>query len=74
MLIGSPTASAYDLDGAAGVAINDLSAWLSDFGSGNAYGRADYDCSGSVAINDLSSWLTLFGAGASLESCVTACP
>jgi hypothetical protein len=74
VLIGSPTASAYDLDGAAGVAINDLSAWLSDFGSGNAYGRADYDCSGSVAINDLSSWLTLFGAGASLESCVTACP
>lgn len=74
VLIGSPTASAYDLDGANGVAINDLSAWLSDFGTGNAYGRSDYDCSGSVSINDLSLWLTLFGQGLSLESCAVACP
>ena len=74
VLIGSPTVSAYDLDGSNGVSINDLSAWLSDFGSGTPYGRADYDCSGTVAINDLSAWLTLFGASASQESCAIACP
>ena len=74
VLIGSPTVSAYDLDGANGVAINDLSAWLTDFGSGIQYGRSDYDCSGSVSINDLSLWLTLFGNSASQESCVIACP
>jgi len=74
VLIGSPTVSAYDLDGANGVAINDLSAWLTDFGSGIQYGRSDYDCSGSVSINDLSLWLTLFGTAASQESCAIACP
>src|SRR5580765_3777542 len=68
-LIGSPTAAAFDLDGASGVGINDLSCWLTDFGTiGNpAFGRSDYDCSGSVGINDLSVWLTEFGNATSVE-------
>ena len=73
-LIGSPTASAYDLDGANGVGAADLSAWLTDFGSGNPYGRSDYDCNGTVGAGDLSFWLTEFGAGTSAASCAVACP
>lgn len=74
VLLGSPTLTAYDLDGAGGVGANDLSAWLADFGTLNPYGRSDYDCSGAVGANDLSVWLSLFGNLASGESCVTACP
>jgi hypothetical protein len=75
-LIGSPTANCYDLDGAGGVGINDLSVWLTDFGTfGNpAFGRSDFDCSGGVGINDLSVWLTEFGAGTSAASCAATCP
>jgi hypothetical protein len=75
-LIGSPTAAAFDLDGSNGVGINDLSVWLTDFGTlGNpAFGRSDFDCSGSVGINDLSVWLTEFGNGTSAASCAISCP
>jgi len=73
-LIAFPTVSAFDLDGSSGVGANDLSAWLTDFGSGNDYGRCDYDCSGGVGANDLSLWLTVFGSGEMAESCGTNCP
>jgi len=75
-LIGSPTVSAFDLDGANGVGVNDLSVWLGDFGTaGNpAFGRSDYDCSGSVGVNDLSVWLGEFGAATSTASCTVSCP
>ena len=73
-LIGSPTVAVYDLDGASGVGANDLSAWFTDFGTGNAYGRSDYDGSGGVGANDLSLWFTVFGSGASSSSCAVACP
>jgi hypothetical protein len=73
-LIGSPTVAAYDLDGSSGVGANDLSAWLTDFGTGNPYGRSDFDCSGGVGANDLSFWLTEFGAGTSAASCSVSCP
>ncbi len=73
-LIGSPTVPAYDLDGASGVGANDLSAWLTDFGTGQPYGRSDFDCSGGVGANDLSLWLTQFGNGTSAASCAVACP
>jgi hypothetical protein len=75
-LIGSPTVSAFDLDGANGVSVNDLSVWLADFGTlGNpAFGRSDDDCSGSVGINDMSVWLSAFGSGTQTESCGATCP
>jgi hypothetical protein len=68
--------SAYDLDGTGGVTINDLSVWITDFGTfGNpAFGRSDFDCSGGVGINDMSVWLSAFGAGAQIESCGAICP
>jgi hypothetical protein len=76
VLIGSPTVSAFDLDGVVGVAINDFSVWLQDFGtSGNPpFGRSDFDGSGSVGVNDLSVWLTAFGTGAQAQSCGATCP
>ena len=74
--IGSPTVSALDLDGSLGVGINDLSVWLSDYGTPDnpPFGRSDFDGSGGIGINDLSVWLTAYGAGGSLQSCTTACP
>jgi hypothetical protein len=73
-LLQSPTVSAFDLDGGAGVGANDLSAWLTDFGSGQPFGRSDYDCSGGIGANDLSFWLTAFGSGTMAESCGASCP
>jgi hypothetical protein len=73
-LIQSPTVAAFDLDGASGVGANDLSAWLTDFGAGQPYGRSDYDCSGGIGANDLSFWLTEFGNGTSASSCAVSCP
>ena len=75
-LLGSPTVSAFDLDGANGAGVNDLSAWLTDFATlGNpAFGRSDFDCSGNVGINDLSVWLTAYGTGLQAQSCGATCP
>ena len=69
VLLGSPTVSAFDLDGSGGVGINDLSVWLGDFGAIMNYGRSDYDCSGALGVNDLSVWLMALGSGRSLASC-----
>ena len=74
ILIGSPTVSAFDLDGASGVGANDFSLWFSDFVTGLSYGRSDFDCSGALGANDLSIWLTEFGSGASTTSCTATCP
>ena len=73
-LLAFPTVSAFDLDGLSGIGANDLSAWLTDFGSGQNYGRSDYDCSDGVGANDLSLWLTVFGSGTMTASCGTSCP
>ena len=73
-LIGSPTVSAFDLDGSAGVGANDLSAWLTDFGSGQNFGRSDFDCSNNVGSNDLSLWLSVYGSGTMTSSCAASCP
>ena len=73
-LVGSPTVSAFDLDGASGLGANDLSQWLTDFGSGSPYGRSDYDCSGSVGANDLALWFAAFGSGTQAVSCAASCP
>ena len=74
VLLGTPTVSAFDLDGSGGVGAGDFSAWLGDFFTGNPYGRSDYDCSGTVGANDLSLWLGAFGSGAMVQSCASRCP
>jgi hypothetical protein len=73
-LVQSPTVSTFDLDGSSGVGANDLSVWLTDFGTGQPYGRSDYDCSGGIGANDLSFWLTAFGSGTMTSSCASNCP
>jgi len=73
-LIASPTVSAYDLNGAGGADAPDLSRFLTDFASGQNYGRSDFDCSGNIGAIDLSRWLTVFANGTSQASCVSACP
>jgi hypothetical protein len=74
-LIGSPTVSAYNLDGQLGVAGGDLAFFLTDFSSGINYGRSDFDCNGSIGGGDLSFWLTGFGGLGSLTYCTTgSCP
>lgn len=67
--LSTPTVAAYDLDGSGGIGANDLSAWLTDFGSGVPFGRSDYDGSDGVGANDLSLWLTAFGDGRSTSTC-----
>lgn len=74
VLLGRPVVSAFDLDGAGGVGIDDLSVWLSDFGTTREIGRSDFDHDGHVSINDLSVWISVFGAGRSADGCATACP
>jgi hypothetical protein len=73
-LYGSPSVSAYDLDGSGGVGASDLSAWLTDFGSGQNYGRSDYDCSGGIGASDLGLWLTAFASTTMAQSCTSQCP
>lgn len=75
-LLGSPTVSALDLDGANGVGINDLSVWLSDYGTlGNPpFGRSNFDGDRALGVNDLSVWVTAFGAGGSTQGCASICP
>ena len=73
-LLGSPTVSTFDLDGQGGVGANDLSAWLTDFGSGQNLGRSDYDCNNCLGANDLSLWLTVYGSGTMTSSCAASCP
>lgn len=76
VLIGNPTVTAFDLDGADGVGINDLSVWLTDFGTvgSPAFGRSDFDRNGAMGINDFSVWLTAFGSRSQIESCGATCP
>jgi len=73
-LIGSPTVSAFDLDGRSGLGAGDLAVFLSDFASGNPYGRSDFDCSGGIGANDLRTWLNAFGSSTQNVSASAACP
>jgi hypothetical protein len=74
VLIRTPTVASFDLDSSGGVGSGDLSAWLTDFGTGQPWGRSDYDGDGAISANDLGMWLTVFGAGASAQSCRISCP
>jgi hypothetical protein len=74
VLLRTPSAAAYDLDGQLGVAAGDLSTWLGDFASTQPWARSDYDGDGSVGGGDLSAWLTVFAGGRSIQSCGARCP
>lgn len=76
VLLKSPTVAAPDLDGASGVGANDLSKWISDFGTLAYWGRSDYDGSGgpTLGANDLSVWIGIFGTLRNTASCASYCP
>lgn len=73
-LLGWAPVVIYDLDGFGGMAANDASLWLHDFGALENAGRGDYDNTGSLGANDLSVWLTTFGRLGSAESATSVCP
>jgi hypothetical protein len=60
VLLGSVTVEAFDQDGAAGVALGDLSLWAIDYYTPLSpyFGRSDYDCSLGIGLPDLSIWAT----------------
>ena len=69
VLLGSPSAHAFDLNGG-GVAPADLSAWLCDFFGPNNPSRSDYNCTGTVDPADLSAWLVNFFGAAGAQGCI----
>lgn len=73
VLLGNVTVAAFDLDGAGGISIADLSLWLGDIGSMSYRARSDYDASGSLNVGDLSAWLGALGRGGSRVT-GAACP
>ena len=74
ILLGAPTVGAYDLDGVNGLGANDVTAFLTDFASGQNYGRSDYDGTGVLGAQDFAMWLTAFARQTQLTSCSSACP
>ena len=74
VLIGTLGVAAFDLDGVSGLGAADLTAWLTDFASGVAWGRSDYDANGTLGAGDLADWLTRFASGASATSCSARYP
>lgn len=74
VLLGSPTVSAFDLDGVGGVNMNDLALWFADYISGANPMRSDYDGSGGVTGADLSRWAAVYFGGGSTQSAASYCP
>jgi len=74
ILLGSPTLSAFDLDGVGGVDMNDLALWFADYISGANPMRADFDGTGGVSGADLSVWAAVYFGGGSTQSAASYCP
>ncbi|HEV2104792.1 MAG TPA: hypothetical protein VGU27_03620 [Candidatus Eisenbacteria bacterium] len=74
VLLATVPIAIYDLDGRAGLTANDLSLWLTDYGTQQYIGRDDYDGDGQLGANDLSLWLTALGRGTSTRSVTSYCP
>jgi hypothetical protein len=73
VLMFSPTVSSFDLDGANGVNVADLSVMLADIGLHVYRGRDDYDANAIVNVADLSLWLAQNGTHRSAVTGAT-CP
>lgn len=74
VLVGSPTVSAFDLDGKVGLGAVDLVEFIDDFASGLPYGRCDFDGSGIIGAGDFSIWLRAFSSGTQIVSAFPNCP
>ena len=74
VLLGSIAVGLYDMDGAGGVQLSDLSRWSADYFAASNPERADYDNLGGVTLLDLSTWAGTYFAGKSNQSAATYCP
>ena len=74
VFLKSVRVAALDQNGVDGVNPMDLSLFLADSFSGQAYARSDYDGNGVLDPNDLSIWLLAFFAGGSAVSGGPDCP
>ena len=74
VLIGIVPAAAFDLSGAGGVRLSDLSLFSADYFANTHPGRSDYNGDGVVSLLDLSLWAATFFAGGSSSSPATSCP
>jgi hypothetical protein len=66
IFVNAVRVAALDQNGG-GVSGEDLSLLLTDYFSGQAFARSDYDGSGVLDGNDLSLWLAAFFAGGSAQ-------
>ena len=74
ILLGSPTLSAFDLNGTGGVDLTDLGLWLVDYVSGTNPMRSDFDGTGGVSLVDFSIWSAAFFHAGSPQSAASYCP
>jgi hypothetical protein len=75
LLLGSPAASVFDLDGQQGIGAGDLAVWISDWLSGANVERANYVSSDPLGAGDLSRWIDVWlSSGEYRFSCSSRCP
>jgi len=74
ILIASPTVAVFDLDGVNGLGAGDLTAFLTDFASGQPWGRSDLDGNNGLGAHDLAVFLSAFASGTQIVSCSARCP
>ena len=74
ILIKTVRVAALDQNGMDGLNPADLSLFLGDSFSGQAYARSDYDGNGVLDPNDLSLWLLAYFAGGSAVGGGPDCP
>lgn len=71
---GSAPCFAFDLDGANGVGLADVSLWSTDFFSDLDPARSDFDGDAQVGLADLSLLAAVYFGGGSARSAGTYCP
>ena len=74
VLMGDVRVAYLDLDGSSGMGANDISIWLSDFGTGEPIGRSDFNGDQVLTADDLSVWFGIWGTGTQTASPASYCP
>ncbi len=72
--MGDVRVAYLDLDGSNGLGANDISIWLSDFGTGEPIGRSDFNGDQALGADDLSVWLDIWAKATSVQSPSAYCP
>ena len=72
--LGAARVAYLDLDGRDGLGAQDMSIWLTDFGTGEPIGRSDFNGDQVLTADDLSLWLMYWGEAHTTQSPATYCP